>query len=35
MAKLIDGKAIASQVRAEIAEKTAEFKAQNGYAPGF
>ena len=34
MAKLIDGKAIAAQIRAEIATETREFKEKNGIAPG-
>ncbi len=34
MAKLIDGKAIAAEIRAEIAAETSEFKKRNGYAPG-
>ena len=34
MAKLIDGKAIAAEIRREIAVKTAEFKKNNGIAPG-
>ena len=34
MAKLIDGKAIAAEIRAEIAAETAEFKKKNGIAPG-
>ena len=34
MAKIIDGKAISAQIRAEIKEKTAEFTAKRGYKPG-
>ncbi|MBR7181878.1 MAG: bifunctional methylenetetrahydrofolate dehydrogenase/methenyltetrahydrofolate cyclohydrolase FolD [Clostridia bacterium] len=34
MAQLIDGKAIAKAIRAEIAEETAAFKEKNGFAPG-
>ncbi len=34
MAKIIDGKAISAQIRAEIKEKAAEFTAKNGYRPG-
>ena len=34
MAKIIDGKAISAQIRAEIKEKTAEFTEKNGYRPG-
>lgn len=34
MAKLIDGKAIAAEIRAEIAAEVAEFKKKNGVAPG-
>ncbi len=34
MAKLIDGKRIAADVRREIAEETAAFKAAHGFAPG-
>ena len=34
MAKLIDGKAIAAEIRAEIAAEAAEFKKRNGIAPG-
>jgi len=34
MAKLIDGRAIAAEIRKEIAEETAVFKGENGYAPG-
>ena len=34
MAKLIDGKAIAAEIRAEIAAETREFKEKNGIAPG-
>ena len=34
MAKLIDGKAIAAEIRAEIAAEVAEFKKKNGEAPG-
>ncbi len=34
MAKLIDGKMISAQIRAEIKEETAAFIAKNGYAPG-
>ena len=34
MAKIIDGKAISAQIRAEIKEKTAEFTVKNGYRPG-
>ncbi len=33
-AKLIDGKAVAAKVRAEVAEEVAEFTARNGRAPG-
>ena len=34
MAKLIDGKAIAAEIRREIAADTEKFKKENGYAPG-
>ena len=34
MAKLIDGKAIAAEIRREIAAQTEAFKAEKGYAPG-
>ena len=34
MAKLIDGKMISAQIREEIKEETAAFKAERGYAPG-
>ncbi len=34
MAQIIDGKRISAQIRAEIAEQTAIFKAECGYAPG-
>ena len=34
MAKIIDGKAISAAIRAEIAQETALFKQQNGFAPG-
>lgn len=34
MAKIIDGKAISAQIRAEIKEQTAAFVAENGFAPG-
>ncbi|MBQ9760980.1 MAG: bifunctional methylenetetrahydrofolate dehydrogenase/methenyltetrahydrofolate cyclohydrolase FolD [Clostridia bacterium] len=34
MAKLIDGKAISAQIRAEIKDKTEEFYSKNGFAPG-
>ena len=34
MAKIIDGKAISAQIRAEIKEKTSEFTEKNGYRPG-
>lgn len=34
MSKLIDGKKIAADVRREIAEETAAFKATHGFAPG-
>ena len=34
MAHLIDGKAIAAEIRREIALETEEFKKANGYAPG-
>ncbi len=34
MAKLIDGKAIAAEIRAEIAAEVAEFQKKNGVAPG-
>ncbi len=34
MAKLIDGKAIAAEIRREIASDTEKFKKENGYAPG-
>ena len=34
MAKIIDGKAISAQIRAEIKEKAAEFAAKRGYKPG-
>lgn len=34
MANIIDGKAISAQIRAELREKTEEFKKKNGFAPG-
>ena len=34
MAKLIDGKAISAEIRAEIKEECAAFQAEKGYAPG-
>ena len=34
MAKIIDGKAISAQIRAEIKEETAAFVAEHGFAPG-
>lgn len=34
MAKIIDGKLVSASVRAELAEKTVEFKKKHGYAPG-
>ena len=34
MAHIIDGKKIAAEVRADIAERVAAFKAENGFAPG-
>ncbi|MBE6530775.1 MAG: bifunctional methylenetetrahydrofolate dehydrogenase/methenyltetrahydrofolate cyclohydrolase FolD [Ruminococcaceae bacterium] len=34
MAKIIDGKAISAQIRAEIKEEAAEFERLNGYRPG-
>ena len=34
MAKIIDGKAISSQVRSEIAKETENFKNENGFLPG-
>ena len=34
MAKIIDGKAISAQIRAEIKEQTAAFVAEHGFAPG-
>jgi len=34
MARLIDGKRIAAEVRSEIKKECADFQAQNGYAPG-
>ncbi len=34
MARLIDGKAIAAEIRREIAADTEKFKKENGYAPG-
>ena len=34
MAQIIDGKRISKEIRAEIAEQTATFKAERGYAPG-
>ncbi len=34
MAKLIDGKAISAEVRAEIKAETAEFSEKNGFRPG-
>ena len=34
MAQIIDGKRISAQIRAEIAEQTAAFKSERGYAPG-
>ena len=33
MPNIIDGKAISAAIRAELAEKTAEFKKNNGFAP--
>lgn len=34
MAQIIDGKRISQEIRAEIAEQTAAFKSERGYAPG-
>ncbi len=34
MARLIDGKAISAEIRAEIKEECAAFQAEKGYAPG-
>ncbi|MBQ7383655.1 MAG: bifunctional methylenetetrahydrofolate dehydrogenase/methenyltetrahydrofolate cyclohydrolase FolD [Clostridia bacterium] len=34
MAKIIDGKAISAQIRAEIKERTAEFEKKNRFKPG-
>ena len=34
MAKIIDGKAISAQMRAEIKEQTAQFVAKHGIRPG-
>ena len=34
MAKIIDGKAIAADIRREIAQETESFKQKNGFAPG-
>ena len=34
MAQIIDGKRISAEIRGEIAEQTAAFKAERGYAPG-
>lgn len=34
MSKIIDGKRISGEIRAEIAEKTRELKSARGYAPG-
>lgn len=34
MAKRIDGKQIAGEIRGELAKKVAEFRAANGFAPG-
>lgn len=34
MAKIIDGKRIAAEVRLDIAKRTAEFKESNGFVPG-
>ncbi len=34
MAKIIDGKAISAQIRAEIKERTTEFEARRGFRPG-
>ncbi len=34
MAQIIDGKAISAQIRAEIAQRSAEFEGLNGYRPG-
>ena len=34
MAQIIDGKKISAEIRAEIAEATASFKSERGYAPG-
>ncbi len=34
MAQIIDGKRISAEIRGEIAEQTATFKAERGYAPG-
>ena len=34
MARIIDGKKIAAEVRKEIAKETAAFKETYGYAPG-
>lgn len=34
MSKIIDGKAISAVIRQELAEKTKQFKKENGFAPG-
>lgn len=34
MAKIIDGKAISAEIRAELKEETVKFKSEFGYAPG-
>lgn len=34
MSKIIDGKAISAAIRQELAEKTKQFKKENGFAPG-
>ena len=34
MAKLIDGKLISAQIRAEIKEETTAFEQEHGYVPG-
>ncbi|MBQ8207130.1 MAG: bifunctional methylenetetrahydrofolate dehydrogenase/methenyltetrahydrofolate cyclohydrolase FolD [Clostridia bacterium] len=34
MAKIIDGKAISAEIRAEITEEVKEFEAKNGFKPG-
>ena len=33
MPNIIDGKAISAEIRRELAEKTADFKERNGFAP--